>query len=182
MDLCISFTVHRYDSDYLFDWTILKYQQMQQQKTQSQPNAPLAVPTSLEPLEEDNNKGVNGSTQLDAERPLISVDHQRTVNNGSSMPTAMPRVSAENVSKPQHGKGETISREEAQDPAASIQQQYAECITAGGKRSHHREGMECTVKKQSCTHMELLLPQPGVCLGLQHNRHGPTREDGMKKV
>ncbi|KAG2404266.1 uncharacterized protein HKW66_Vig0111880 [Vigna angularis] len=78
-----------------------------------------------------------------------------------------------------HGKGETISREEAQDPAASIQQQHAECITAGGKRSHHREGMECTVKKQSCTHMELLLPQPGVCLGLQHNRHGPTREDGL---
>ncbi|KOM37062.1 hypothetical protein LR48_Vigan03g044300 [Vigna angularis] len=81
----------------------------------------------------------------------------------------------------QHGKGETISREEAQDPAASIQQQHAECITAGGKRSHHREGMECTVKKQSCTHMELLLPQPGVCLGLQHNRHGPTREDGEKQ-
>lgn len=26
-----------YDSDYLFDWTILKYQQMQQEKTQSQP-------------------------------------------------------------------------------------------------------------------------------------------------
>ncbi|KOM48380.1 hypothetical protein LR48_Vigan07g208400 [Vigna angularis] len=81
----------------------------------------------------------------------------------------------------QHGKGETISHEEAQDPAASIQQQYAECITAGGKRSHHREGMECTVKKQSCTHMELLLPQPGECLGLQHNRHGPTREDGEKQ-
>ncbi|WVY89243.1 hypothetical protein V8G54_034757 [Vigna mungo] len=94
------FTRAGYDSDYLFDWTILKYQQMQQQKTQSQPNAPLAVPTSLEPLEEDNNKGVNGSTQLDAEKPLISVDHQRTVNNGSSMPTAMPGVSTENVSKP----------------------------------------------------------------------------------
>jgi len=26
-----------YDSDYLFDWTILKYQQMQQQQIQSQP-------------------------------------------------------------------------------------------------------------------------------------------------
>lgn len=33
-----------YDSDYLFDWTILKYQQMQQQKTQSQPNVSDSSP------------------------------------------------------------------------------------------------------------------------------------------
>ncbi|QCE00040.1 serine/threonine kinase [Vigna unguiculata] len=103
------FTRAGYDSDYLFDWTILKYQQMQQQKTQTQPIAPLAVPTSLEPVEEDNNKGncllvlgVNGSTQLDVERPSINVDHQRIVNNGSSLPIAMPTLSTENVSKPVH--------------------------------------------------------------------------------
>ncbi|CAJ1972248.1 unnamed protein product [Sphenostylis stenocarpa] len=91
--------------------------------------APLAVPTSIEPVDEDNHKGnsslvsrvVNGSTQIAAETPSIKVDHQRvfkttasnvqnhnakiptekhTVNNGSSMSTAMPRVSTENVSKP----------------------------------------------------------------------------------
>ncbi|XP_020208080.1 casein kinase 1-like protein 3 isoform X1 [Cajanus cajan] len=113
------FTRAGYDSDYLFDWTILKYQQMQQQKTQSQSPAPHAVLTCLEPLDEDNHKGVNDSTQIAVATPSINVDHPRvcntasnvqnlnakiptekhTVNNGSSMSTLMPRVSTENVSK-----------------------------------------------------------------------------------
>ncbi|KAK8473192.1 hypothetical protein PHAVU_001G073501 [Phaseolus vulgaris] len=111
------FTRAGYDSDSLFDWTILKYQQMQQQKIQSRPIAPLAVPTSLEQVEEDNNKGVNDSTQIDVERTPINVQRvfkttsniqnlntkiaseKHTVNN-SAVSTAMPRVSTENVSKP----------------------------------------------------------------------------------
>jgi len=36
-----------YDSDYLFDWTILKYQQMQQQKTQTQPIVSNFFPSSV---------------------------------------------------------------------------------------------------------------------------------------
>ncbi|KAH1203384.1 Casein kinase 1-like protein 3 [Glycine max] len=113
------FTRAGYDSDYLFDWTILKYQQMQQEKTQSQPPAPLAVPTSLEPVDEDNHKGVNDSIKIAVATPKVNVDHQRVfkttasnvqnlnakipekhiVNNGSSVPTAMPRVSIENATK-----------------------------------------------------------------------------------
>ncbi|KAL2318209.1 hypothetical protein Fmac_032085 [Flemingia macrophylla] len=114
------FTRAGYDSDYLFDWTILKYQQMQQQKIQSQPPAPHAVPTGLEPVDEDNHEGVDDSTQIAVATPSSNVEHppvckitvsnvqnlnakipteKHIVNNGSSMPTSMPRVSTENVSK-----------------------------------------------------------------------------------
>ncbi|KAK7320790.1 hypothetical protein VNO77_30593 [Canavalia gladiata] len=112
-----------YESDYLFDWTILKYQQLQQEKMQSQSTIPVSVPTSLEPEHVDNHKGVDDSTQIAGATPSINVDRSRvcikimvsnvqnlnakiptethTVNNGSSNLAYTPRVSTENVSKPE---------------------------------------------------------------------------------
>ncbi|XP_061350901.1 casein kinase 1-like protein 3 [Gastrolobium bilobum] len=122
------FTREGYNSDNLFDWTILKYQQMQQTKTQcSQSTAPVAVPSSLEPVDVDKQKGVNDSTQIAVARPSVNIDRPRvstkirasndqnlnakvqpekhTVNNGSSVSTAMPRAYTEKVSKPDRHVG-----------------------------------------------------------------------------
>ncbi|RZC15652.1 Casein kinase 1-like protein 4 isoform C [Glycine soja] len=46
-----------YDSDYIFDWTILKYQQAQQTKKQNQSSPSTAVPSSLEPVVVEKHKG-----------------------------------------------------------------------------------------------------------------------------
>jgi len=43
----IKFSLAGYDSDSLFDWTILKYQQMQQQKIQSRPIVSNSFPCSV---------------------------------------------------------------------------------------------------------------------------------------
>ncbi|XP_027331704.1 casein kinase 1-like protein 3 [Abrus precatorius] len=72
------FTRAGYDSDYLFDWTILKYQQMQLQKAKSQSTPPVAVPTGLEPVDMDNNnKGVNDSSQIAVATLSNKVDSSR---------------------------------------------------------------------------------------------------------
>ncbi|KAK7293859.1 hypothetical protein RJT34_16736 [Clitoria ternatea] len=139
------FTRAGYDSDHLYDWTILKYQQMQQQQTtQSQPTTPVALLTSLEPVDADNHKGVNDSTQIAVTKPSTNIDQSRvsttirasnfqnlnakiptqkhTMNNGigSSISTAMPRVSTENVSKTEKHVGTShMSREFGSKSGAS---------------------------------------------------------------
>ncbi|KAK7323514.1 hypothetical protein VNO77_26991 [Canavalia gladiata] len=75
----------RYESDYLFDWSIQKYQQLQQEKMKNQSTLTVVVPTSLKPVHVDD------STQI----VVVAV---MTVNNGSSNLTYTPRVSTENVS------------------------------------------------------------------------------------
>ncbi|XP_027189057.1 uncharacterized protein [Cicer arietinum] len=116
------FTSKGYVSDYLFDWTILKYQQMQQTKAQSQPTAPVAVLSILEPVDVDQHQ-VNGCTQNDVAKPTIYSNRPRVcmklrvsnadnfddeneiqtekqnVNTSSPISTAMPIVSTENVPK-----------------------------------------------------------------------------------
>ncbi|CAL0323094.1 unnamed protein product [Lupinus luteus] len=116
------FTREGYDSDNLFDWTILKQQQMQQRKTQNQLTAPVAVPSNLEPVDVEKHKGVNDSTPIPMARPSANIDRPRVsmkimasnvqnlnvkfptekhiMNNGSSILTPMPRISTENIAMP----------------------------------------------------------------------------------
>ncbi|XP_028777824.1 casein kinase 1-like protein 4 [Neltuma alba] len=113
------FTREGYESDYIYDWTILKYQQSQQTKMKDQSTPAVDVPNRIEPNVVDKNKGVNGSAQIAEARPLTNVnarvnmqirashDDQNLnaedqvvklpVKNGPST-SARPRIS-ENVSK-----------------------------------------------------------------------------------
>ncbi|KAJ1399107.1 Serine/threonine-protein kinase, active site [Sesbania bispinosa] len=117
------FTCQGYDSDSLFDWTILKSQQMQQAKTQTQSTAPVAVPSTLEPVDMDKHKEANDSTpnavakpsSIYCDRPRVCVKirapnvqnlngkvqtEKHTLNVGSSISSAMPRASTDNISQP----------------------------------------------------------------------------------
>ncbi|KAI4316120.1 hypothetical protein L6164_024131 [Bauhinia variegata] len=121
------FTREGYELDYMFDWTIHKYQQKQQTKTQGQSTPAADVPSSLEPTVVNNHKGVNGSAQITEARPSTNLSCPRvniqlrpshvqnqnaesqieklSVNNGPSDPPVLPRVSIENVSKPERPIG-----------------------------------------------------------------------------
>ncbi|TKY74563.1 Casein kinase I isoform delta [Spatholobus suberectus] len=112
-----------YDSDYIFDWTILKYQQAQLTKKQNQSSPSAAVPSSLESVVVAKHKGVNDSAHVtvtkmlaNLERPSARVQPKpsnvrnldakyRTkkngVNNSPSTSSAIPKSSTENVSKPE---------------------------------------------------------------------------------
>ncbi|XP_061367412.1 uncharacterized protein LOC133310496 [Gastrolobium bilobum] len=116
------FTREGYDSDNVFDWTVLKYQQRQQTERQNQSSPSAAVPSSLEPVVVDKHKGVNDSAQISVTKLLANLDppsarvqpkpsnvrnlnaknqtEKHNVNNGPSTSSAMPSSSTENVSKP----------------------------------------------------------------------------------
>ncbi|KAK7260734.1 hypothetical protein RIF29_27018 [Crotalaria pallida] len=122
------FNCEGYDYDNLFDWTILKQQQMQQTKTQSQLTAPVAMPSSVENVDVDKHKGLDVSTPIPVARPTINLDHpcvpmkirasnvqnlngkiptaKHTMNNGSFFFTPTTNISTENtamhrISKPE---------------------------------------------------------------------------------
>ncbi|GAU21189.1 hypothetical protein TSUD_11060 [Trifolium subterraneum] len=119
------FTSKGYEADYLYDWTILKYQEIQQAKAQNLSIAPVALPTSLEPVDADEHTEVNDCTQNDVTKPTIYTDRPRVcmklrvanventdlddeietdkqnVNNGLPISTVTPIVSTENVPKPE---------------------------------------------------------------------------------
>ncbi|KAJ7958568.1 putative Casein kinase [Quillaja saponaria] len=114
------FTREGYDLDYIFDWTVLKYQQMQQKKTLGQ-SAPVAGVTSslAMPTDVDRHKGLDS---VHVAEPRVSTNVSRpnghmqsrsshaqnleaenligkhTVHNG---PSALPTSFRENVSKKQ---------------------------------------------------------------------------------
>ncbi|XP_057442898.1 casein kinase 1-like protein 3 isoform X2 [Lotus japonicus] len=67
------FTRKGYKSDYLFDWTILKFQQTM---LQSQSNAPIAILSDLDQLDVDKHKE-NYSIQNAVERPSVNCDPPR---------------------------------------------------------------------------------------------------------
>ncbi|KAJ7965958.1 putative Casein kinase [Quillaja saponaria] len=115
------FTREGHELDYTFDWTILKYQQLQQRKTQGQTTPVAGVTSSLAmPPDVDKNEGLN-STQVAEPRVSTNVrnNHMRfrsshaqnlkaenligkhTMNNGPSASSAMPTSPRENVSKQQ---------------------------------------------------------------------------------
>lgn len=71
------FTSKGYAADYLYDWTILKYQEIQQIKEQNQSIAPVAVPTSLEPGDVDEHREYNDCTQNVVPKPKIYTDRPR---------------------------------------------------------------------------------------------------------
>ncbi|XP_057738398.1 uncharacterized protein LOC130955536 [Arachis stenosperma] len=121
------FSREGFESDNLFDWTILKYQQTQQRQRQIQnQTAPsAAVPSSLEPMATDKNTGlgVNDSAHVTATRQLANQNHDRpsataqpkpsvghnhsfknqtekhNMNNGPSTSSGLPKSSKENASK-----------------------------------------------------------------------------------
>ncbi|XP_027355327.1 casein kinase I-like isoform X2 [Abrus precatorius] len=109
------FTREGFDSDYLFDWTILKHQQIQQTPRLNQSSPSAAVPSSLEPVVMEKHKAQITVTKLSANpgRPSARVHSQPSnvqnmnaknqtekhcVNNSPSA-SAVPRSSTENVSK-----------------------------------------------------------------------------------
>ncbi|KAF7830120.1 casein kinase I-like isoform X1 [Senna tora] len=119
------FTREGYESDYIFDWTILKYQQSKQTKMKEQSTPAADVPRSLEPNVADKHRAVNGSAQIAEPRPSTNVNarvnmHIRSsgdqnmnagnqigkpsVKNGPSTSSARPRC-AEDVSKPEKPLG-----------------------------------------------------------------------------
>lgn len=117
-----------YDSDYTFDWTILKYQQAQQQtKKQIQSSPSAAVSSSLEPVVSEKHKGVNDSAHVTVTKKLANLERpsarvqpkpsnirnmdaknhseKHGVNNSPSTSSAMPKSSTESVSKPERHIG-----------------------------------------------------------------------------
>ncbi|MED6164691.1 hypothetical protein PIB30_092583, partial [Stylosanthes scabra] len=116
------FTTQGYDDSNhcLFDWTILKFQQMQQKKTLIQSNPPIiAVPSSPEPKHVDNDQQAKPSVIID--HPRVSINSkksnvQKFINlkvptqkqiekNGLCISSRMPRVSTQNVSKMKRSGG-----------------------------------------------------------------------------
>ncbi|XP_050891249.1 uncharacterized protein LOC127096743 [Lathyrus oleraceus] len=117
------FTSKGYDADYLFDWTILKYQEIQQIKEQNESIAPVALPTIIEPVDADEHIEVNDCTQTSAaklpiysDRPRVCMNlrvanieslddeietEKHNVNTGLPISTVTPLVSTENVPKPE---------------------------------------------------------------------------------
>ncbi|CAJ2674693.1 unnamed protein product [Trifolium pratense] len=118
------FTSKGYEADYLYDWTILKYQEIQQAKEQNLSIAPVAMPTSLEPVDVDEHTEVNDCTQNAVAKPTIYTDRPRVcmklrvaventdlddeietdkqnVNTSLPISTVTPIVSTENVAKPE---------------------------------------------------------------------------------
>ncbi|KAL3013928.1 hypothetical protein AAZX31_06G080800 [Glycine max] len=107
-----------YDSDFIFDWTILKYQQPS-----------TAVPSSLEPVVMEKHKGVNDSAHVTVTKMLANLERpsararvqpkpsnvrnldaknhteKHGVNNSPSTSSAIPKSSTENVSKPERPTG-----------------------------------------------------------------------------
>ncbi|WJX10070.1 Casein kinase 1-like protein 3 [Trifolium repens] len=119
------FTSKGYEADYLYDWTILKYQEIQKAKAQNLSIAPLAVPTSLEPADVDEHTEVNDCTQNGEAKPTVYTDRPRVcmnlrvanaenpdlddeietdkqnVNTGLPISTVTHIISTENVAKPE---------------------------------------------------------------------------------
>ncbi|QHO47663.1 uncharacterized protein [Arachis hypogaea] len=109
------FNAQGYDD--LFDWTILKYQQMRQTKTLIESNPPIiAVRSNLQPKDGDNQQGVSDVTEDIVAKPSVNTDHPHVIinskksnvqkfnaktekNNDLSISSSMPRVLIENVSK-----------------------------------------------------------------------------------
>ncbi|KAG5034368.1 hypothetical protein JHK87_009278 [Glycine soja] len=117
-----------YDSDYIFDWTILKYQQAQQTKKQNQSSPSTAVPSSLEPVVVEKHKGVNDSAHVTVTKMLANLERpsaprvqpkpsnvqnldaknhieKHGVNNSPSTSSATPKSSTVNASKPERPAG-----------------------------------------------------------------------------
>ncbi|WVZ19870.1 hypothetical protein V8G54_007192 [Vigna mungo] len=112
-----------YDSDYIYDWTILKYQQSQQTKKQNQSSSSAALPSNLEPAVVENPKGANDSTHVNVTNMLASLElpsaraqpkpsnarnldakirtEKHGVNNIPPSSSALPKSSTGNVSKPE---------------------------------------------------------------------------------
>ncbi|KAF1871535.1 hypothetical protein Lal_00020329 [Lupinus albus] len=118
------FTREGYDSDNLFDWTILKYQQNQLAKRQNSSYPADTVPSSLEPMVVGRrHKGVNHSAQISITKQLAHLDwpsvrvqpklsnvqnpnaknhtEKHNVYNGPSTSSVMPGSSTGNISKPE---------------------------------------------------------------------------------
>ncbi|CAL0319238.1 unnamed protein product [Lupinus luteus] len=118
------FTREGYDSDNLFDWTILKYQQAQLAKRQNSSHPADTVPSSLEPMVVDRrHKGVNHSAQISITKQLAHLDRpsvrvqpkpsnvqnpnaknhteKHSAYNGPSTSSVMPGSSTGNISKPE---------------------------------------------------------------------------------
>ncbi|OIW21067.1 hypothetical protein TanjilG_28513 [Lupinus angustifolius] len=118
------FTREGYDSDNLFDWTILKYQQRQLAKRQNSSYPADTVPSSLKPMVVDRrHKGVNHSAQISITKQLAHLDRpsgrvqpkpsniqspnaknhteKHNVYNGPSTSSVMPGSSTGNISKPE---------------------------------------------------------------------------------
>ncbi|KAL2346928.1 hypothetical protein Fmac_000928 [Flemingia macrophylla] len=115
-----------YDSDYIFDWTILKYQ-AQQSRKQNQSSPSAAVPSSLEPVVLEKHKGANDSAHVTVTKMLANLERpsgrvqikpsdvrnsnannqteKHGVNNSPSTSSAMPNSSTETVSKPERHIG-----------------------------------------------------------------------------
>ncbi|XP_057717989.1 uncharacterized protein LOC130932638 isoform X1 [Arachis stenosperma] len=115
------FNAQGYDD--LFDWTILKYQQMRQTKTLIESNPPIiAVRSNLKPKDGDNQQGVSDVTEDIVAKPSVNTDHPHVIinskksnvqkfnakvpiqkhtekNNDLSISSSMPKVLIENVSK-----------------------------------------------------------------------------------
>nr|KYP65156.1 hypothetical protein KK1_011385 [Cajanus cajan] len=116
-----------YDSDYIFDWTILKYQQAQQSRKQNQSSPSAAVPSSLEPVVVEKHKGVKDSAHVTVTKMLANLEcpsarvqikpsnvrnlnaknqtEKHGVNNSPSTSSTMLKSSTENVSKPERHIG-----------------------------------------------------------------------------
>ncbi|XP_057434740.1 uncharacterized protein LOC130727582 [Lotus japonicus] len=118
------FTREGYDRDYLYDWSILKYQQAQQTKRPNQSFPSAAVPSSLAPSLTEKNAGTDDSGQMNItkmfanlERPSVcarpkpsNVQNPNTKNqaekhNVPPTSSAPPKSSTENVSKPERSIG-----------------------------------------------------------------------------
>ncbi|KAK2446237.1 casein kinase protein [Trifolium repens] len=126
---CDLFTREGYEHDNLFDWTILKHRQTQQTRRQVQPSdaVPSAVPTSLQPMIVENHTGSNNSPQITVTKLVSNLDRlnvrgqpkpsnvknlnaknhtgKHNVNNGPSTSSALPKLTTENVSKPERPTG-----------------------------------------------------------------------------
>ncbi|ESW09200.1 hypothetical protein PHAVU_009G108500 [Phaseolus vulgaris] len=116
-----------YDSDYIYDWTILKYQKLQQTKKQNQSSPSAALPSNLESAVVEKHKGANDSTHVNVTKMLASLElpnarvqpkpsnapnldakirtEKHGVNNIPSTSSALPKSSTRNVSKPEKPTG-----------------------------------------------------------------------------
>ncbi|KAI9107026.1 hypothetical protein K1719_022554 [Acacia pycnantha] len=94
------FTREGYESDYIYDWTILKYQQSEQTKMKDQSTPAADVPGRVEPNVVDKNKGVNGSAQIAEARPLTNVNARVNMQIRSSHDDHNPNAENQIVKRP----------------------------------------------------------------------------------